>query len=58
MTERFNDRTNPEVVMVAYMAPSVAHVAVARALGVPPRNPLAVLLNRKAQAFHMVDVTQ
>lgn len=52
----FNDRTNPEVVMVAYMAPSRAHVAVAQALGVPPRLPLAVLLNRKAHAFHMVDV--
>ena len=54
---KFNDRTNPEVVMVAYMTPRARHVAVARALGVAPRNPLAVLLNRKAQAFRMVDVT-
>ena len=56
MTERYNDKTNPEVVMVAYMAPSRAHVAVALALGISPRLPLAVLLNRKAHAFHMVDV--
>lgn len=54
----YNDRTNPEVVMVAYMTPHACHVAVARALGVAPRCPLAVLLNRKAQAFHMADVTQ
>lgn len=62
MTERYNDKTNPEVVMVAYMAPSRAHVAVAvavaLALGIAPRLPLAVLLNRKAHAFHMVEVTQ
>ena len=53
MTERYNDKTNPEVVMVAYMTPSLANVAVARAFGVPH-----VLLNRKAQAFHMVEVAQ
>jgi hypothetical protein len=58
MTERYNDKTNPEVVMVAYMVPSVCHVAVARVFGVSPRCPLAGLLNRKAQAFHMIEVTQ
>ena len=31
MTERYNDKTNPEVVVVAYMAPSPLTVAVARA---------------------------
>lgn len=56
MTERYNDKTNPEVVMVDYMAPRPLTVAVARVLGIAPRLPLAVLLNRKAHAFHMVEV--
>lgn len=55
---QFNDKTNPEVVMVAFLAPRPAHVAIARACGYRPAAPLAVLLNRASHQFHMVEVTQ
>lgn len=53
---KFNDKTNPEVVMAAYLVPTIIHLSVARAWHYKPVNPIAVLLNRRSHQFTLVEV--
>lgn len=57
MAKKFNDKTNPQVVMVAYMAPTKIHLAVAKAWNFKPINTLAVLLDRAKIEFKLIEVT-
>ncbi len=55
---RFNDKTNPQVVMVAYMTPKPVHLAVCRAIGASPSRALALLLDRATHQFQLIEVAQ
>lgn len=55
-SKKFNDKTNPQVVMVAYLVPSRIHMVLARALRFQPAPTLAVLLDRAKNEFKMIEV--
>lgn len=57
-SQKFNDRTNPQVVMVAYLVPKQIHLVLVRALRYKPAPPLAILLDRAVNEISIVEVIQ